>query len=115
KYVDMVVSLLNQGIPIIASTSIEGDRKTHDSIRGKGSWDKVEKLIYMLLEVQKMYGANRLQIGFGTVLTEKNADQISIITKIANKLGLYYLIQWYSHSSFYSNLTEDVDRSKERG
>ena len=114
SYVNMIVSLINAHIPIIASTSLEGTRATHDNIRGKGSWDRVEKLLMMLLEVQKMYGKEMLEIGFGTVLTDQNADEIPMLTKIADKLGLYYLIQWYNNSSFYSNLENDANRTKER-
>ena len=113
-FIDVVNSLLEEGIPIQASTSLEGYRATHDSIRGKGSWDRVEKLIMMLLELRKIYGKDMLQIGVGTVLTDENADEIPRIVSIAEKLDLYYLIQWYNNSSFYNNLEDDAKREKER-
>jgi len=113
-YIEVIHRLLNAHIPVIASTSLEGYRRTHDEIRGKGSWERVEKLIMMLLELRKMYDANNVQIGFGTVLTDKNADEIQMLAFIAEKLGLFYLIQWYNQSSYYSNLDEDANRTKER-
>ena len=106
-FIDVVHSLLERGIPIQASTSLEGCRATHDSIRGEGSWGHVEKLIMILLELQKVYGKDKLSIGFGTVLTEKNATEIPMLIKVADKLGLYYLIQWYNNSTFYNNLFDD--------
>lgn len=114
-YIDVVYRLLNAHVPIQASTSIEGPKEIHDSIRGKGSWDRVEKLILMLKELQKIYGSELLQIGFGVVLTDKNADYIPRLAKWADELGLYYLVQWYNNSSFYSNLEQDANRTKERG
>jgi MoaA/NifB/PqqE/SkfB family radical SAM enzyme len=113
-YISVVGELLDVGIPIQASTSLEGCKETHDSIRGKGSWDRVEKLIMMLLELRKIYGKDMLQIGVGTVLTDENADEIPRIVSIAEKLDLYYLIQWYNNSSFYNNLEDDAKREKER-
>ena len=113
-YIDVIINLLSKGIPIQASTSIEGPKEIHDEIRGKGSWERVQKLILMLKELQKMYGANKLQIGFGVVLTDKNADYIPRLAKWADELGLYYLVQWYNNSSFYSNLEQDANRNKER-
>lgn len=114
-YLDVVNHLLNSRIPIQASTSIEGLQETHDEIRGRGSYKRVKKLIAGLIELREKYGKELLQIGFGTVLTDKNAGEIPLLELWAESLNLYYLIQWYNNSSYYSNLECDADRVLERG
>jgi MoaA/NifB/PqqE/SkfB family radical SAM enzyme len=97
--------LLELGIPLIVSTSIDGIGRTHDKIRGRGSWKKVKSLIYGLVDLRRSYP--ELQIGFGTVLTQENATEITKIVEFAEEWDLYYLIQWYNNSSYYSNLWDD--------
>lgn len=110
--IGIVDALLSEDIPVIVSTSIEGPKGIHDEIRGNGSWDRVQKLITMLMGLRAC--DSRLKIGFGTVLTHKNAKYIPELIKWADENGIYYLIQWYNHSSFYSNMTDEINRDKER-
>ena len=53
--------------------SLDGPKKTHDKIRGKGSYDRVKKTFYNLKKLQKLY--KNLYLNFIITVTHQNSEE----------------------------------------
>jgi MoaA/NifB/PqqE/SkfB family radical SAM enzyme len=107
-YLGHTIRLLLHSFPdlkLSVGTSLESiEVAEHDSIRGvKGSHEKTISMIGDLILLREKYGKERLQIGFGTVLTPRTAKSIPALKQYAKDNDLEFLVQWFNRSDFYNN------------
>ncbi len=74
----------------IPAISVEGDRKSHDSRRGEGSFDKVVAAMNLLKE-------KRLPFGIPCCYTSQNLDAISSEAYFDQMVDWGALFVWYFH------------------
>ena len=74
----------------IPAISVEGDRKSHDSRRGEGSFDKVVAAMNLLKE-------KRLPFGISCCYTSQNLDAISSEAYFDQMVDWGALFVWYFH------------------
>ena len=68
--------------------SIDGpDAETNDYLRGKGSFEKILRIISKFNEYKKLYNSKKPIIKFNTVLSNKNYDKVKKIIDLANKVN----------------------------
>jgi MoaA/NifB/PqqE/SkfB family radical SAM enzyme len=91
-------------LKLSVGTSLDGIEEEHDSIRGtKGNYCRTIQMIEYLKFLRNKYGKERLQIGFGTVLTPRTAKSIPTLKQYAEDNDLEFLVQWFNRSDFYNN------------
>jgi len=69
---------------IVVKLSIEGTEQTHDSIRGKGSFQRTMQTYNILGELLKRY--HNFELGINTVFCSANQDNMDEIIKFVSKL-----------------------------
>jgi sulfatase maturation enzyme AslB (radical SAM superfamily) len=73
------------------SLSLDGAvRKTHDLIRGKGSFDRVMKAARILTKLKEKMGSD-VELEFTTVVTSHNFKELIKIFNLMKKVGFQYI------------------------
>lgn len=110
KVISIVDTLLSEDskTKIEIGTSLDGIGADHDAVRGtKGNYEKVIKLIQGVKRLREVYGRDRIDIAFGTVITDRTIDHIHELRDFADKEDIRILLQWYNTSTFYANERRD--------
>lgn len=105
KHVNKYVSTI--GIPLEGATS-----KVHDSLRGKGSFDRITNAM------DRIYKKSRLKMYISTVLTKENIDDLSNIEELLSQYKerivywkIYNMIN-YSDRSFQSMKSNNISAAR---
>lgn len=82
-----IINDYDSRVPFTVKPSIDGVGKIHDEIRGvKGNFNRLEKTISHLKEVEKEYPNFHLELG--TVISNFNIDHLSEIEDYVHSLGV---------------------------
>jgi len=82
---DICKKLLDVGLKRLALSLDGAKRKTHDLIRGKGSYDKVIGAVKTMVELRKK---KKIKIDFTTVVMSHNFRELIDIYWLGNKIGV---------------------------
>lgn len=87
----LALKIISSGLKNIA-ISVDGARaKTHDFIRGKGSFEKAINGLNQLVKVKRELGRNP-QISVWTTIMKENLDELSDIIPLVKDLGVECLV-----------------------
>ncbi|MFA6268892.1 MAG: radical SAM protein [archaeon] len=93
KQAKKIVQLGVQRITI----SIDGNKKIHDNIRGKGTFDKAIKAIKLINEAKRKLKRSNPEIEILCTISKLNADTIESVAELGSKLQvktIFHLLNW---------------------
>jgi len=109
RAIDTVEFAIQHNINIGVGISLDAVGEKHDLIRGvKGNFEKVDWLSHKLVALSKKYGNEKISSIFGFTLSDQTLPFLEDVKAYAKNLGIELLVQWYSQSSFYDNIGEDL-------
>ena len=90
--------------------SIDGDEKTHDKVRGKGTFKQARESMAELFELRRQLGLPLPVVIMTTVVCEWTTDVLETVYEVAardfNAVAINYNFRWF--------LTEDIGQAYER-
>ena len=94
---------------LIFLLSIDGDEKTHDKVRGKGTFKQARDSLAALFDLRRKLGMPLPAVIMSTVVCEWTTEVLEKVYEVArdfNALAINYNFRWF--------LTEDVGQAYER-
>jgi MoaA/NifB/PqqE/SkfB family radical SAM enzyme len=94
KWIDPLSEIRNLALLL----SIDGDEKTHDAIRGRGSFAKARDAVHGLAEARARKHLPRALLVMSHTVCEWNADAVGGVFAVASSLGAFavnYNMRWF--------------------